>query len=92
MVEVDISKIDVDGLILNTPKGTVDLRTGELKPHNPLYYCTKITKVSPSDNGADLWRDFIDKFTQGDKKLEKFLQITSGIEIIGKVYSENADW
>lgn len=35
---------DADPDLLNTPSGIVDLRTGELQPHDPNRLCTKITK------------------------------------------------
>jgi phage/plasmid-associated DNA primase len=35
---------DADRDVLNTPAGVVDLRTGELRPHNPELLITKITK------------------------------------------------
>jgi putative DNA primase/helicase len=38
---------DVDPWLLNTPDGVVDLRTGKLRPHDPLDYMTKITAVGP---------------------------------------------
>jgi putative DNA primase/helicase len=34
---------DSDLWLLNTPDGVVDLRTGDLRPHRPLDYMTKLT-------------------------------------------------
>lgn len=90
MVLLDVGKLDADGLILNTPDGIVDLKTGEMREHNPKDYCTKITAVSPSDEGMDEFKNFLKKFTKGDKELEHYLQLESGMELIGGVYSENA--
>lgn len=42
----DMSAMDADGHLLNTPGGVVDLRTGEVMPHDPDLYMTKITKGS----------------------------------------------
>lgn len=89
MVQMDIKKIDADGFILNTPDGTVDLRTGVMRAHDPKDYCTKTTAVKPSDKGMDEWLAFLEQFTGGDKELERYLQIESGIECIGEVLSEN---
>jgi putative DNA primase/helicase len=36
---------DADPWLLNTPAGTVDLRTGKMHPHNPAKLMTKITAV-----------------------------------------------
>src|SRR5579863_7837827 len=38
---------DRDIWLLNTPKGTVDLRTGTLSPHRREDYITKVTAVAP---------------------------------------------
>lgn len=89
MVNTDIEELDKDGYLLNTPEGTVNLRTGEMQKHNPKDYCTKITAVSPSDEGYDEWQPFLEKFTQNNKELETYLQTESGMECIGEVLSEN---
>lgn len=39
--------LDTDPWLLNTPTGTVDLRTGELREHRPDDLITKITAVGP---------------------------------------------
>jgi phage/plasmid-associated DNA primase len=36
---------DADPWLLNTPGGTVDLKTGALRPHKLADYCTKMTAV-----------------------------------------------
>ena len=46
LLAVPVAKLDVDPFLLNTPTGTVDLRTGELRPHNPADLITKITGAS----------------------------------------------
>jgi putative DNA primase/helicase len=48
----DAADLDADPDILNTPSGVVDLRTGELLPHDPGYLCTKITGAA-YEPGAD---------------------------------------
>ncbi len=40
--------LDADPWLLNTPAGTVDLRTGRLQPHDPRDLCTKVTAATPS--------------------------------------------
>ena len=37
---IDHEELDADPYILNCRKGTVDLRTGELRPHDPADLCT----------------------------------------------------
>lgn len=88
MLEIDVAALDSDPFKLNTPAGTVDLRTGKLLPHDPLDYCTKITTVSPSDEGMGIFKEFLKDITCGDKTLEDYMQVTSGMEVLGKVYNE----
>jgi putative DNA primase/helicase len=40
---------DADPWLLGTPGGTIDLRTGELRPPNPQDAITKLTAVAPLD-------------------------------------------
>lgn len=48
---VDADSFDVEYDLLNAANGVIDLRTGELLPHDPKYRFTKITQAS-YENGA----------------------------------------
>lgn len=87
-VQIDVSELDKDGFFLNTPDGNIDLRTGEMHPHNPYDYCTKITAVSPDDRNADVWQRFLDQLTCGDKALQLYLQELAGSNCTGIVKRE----
>lgn len=91
MLEFDTAILDKDWYKLNTPNGTVDLRTGELHPHNSADYCTKITTKSlVADNKEKvLFDDFLDVITCGDKELEEYLQCVAGMVSLGKVFCEH---
>lgn len=89
MVEIDVETLDKDGFLLNTPTGTIDLKTGNQNPHDPLDYCTKITTVSPDLRNIKLFQDFLQTITNNDKSLEDYLQYIAGMCLIGKVYCEN---
>jgi putative DNA primase/helicase len=43
-VKTDAAELDADPDLLNTPSGVVDLRTGELRRHDPNLLMTRITK------------------------------------------------
>jgi len=88
-LEIDVQELDADPFLLNTPSGTVDLRTGDLHPHDANNFCTKMTAVSPSTDGAELWKDFMNRITCGDESLQSYHQICSGMELVGKVFCEN---
>lgn len=87
-LQIDVESLDADGLLLNTPEGTIDLRSGRMLPHNSDNYCTKMTGVAPSEKNADLYHSFIDQVTCGDKQLARYLQLVAGMCAVGKVFSE----
>lgn len=71
-------------LMLNTPAGVVDLRTGELRGHDPRLYMTKKAGASPAE-GCPLWQTFLDRVTGGDRELAGFLQRFIGSCLSGLV-------
>ena len=84
-------RLDADPFALNTPAGIMDLRTGDIRPHDidsPFRWCTKITKVSPGSQGAAVWSEFLQTITCGDASLAGFLQQVAGMAAIGHVYHE----
>lgn len=89
MVEIDAEKLDKNGFLLNTPIGTIDLRTGAQNSHNSLDYCTKITTVSPDLQNAELFQSFLETITNHNQSLKEYLQYIAGMCLIGKVYCEN---
>ena len=92
MLAVSVSDLDKDENLLNTPYATYDLTkgtdAGEL-PHNPEDLITKITNVSPSDDGKDLWEQCLELFFSGDKELIDYVQMVVGMAAVGKVYQEH---
>ena len=88
-LEISPDKLDNNPFFLNTPDGTIDLRTGEMHAHNPNDFCTKITKVGVSEDGKELFKSFLNDITQGDTELQVYLQQIAGMCAIGKVFSEN---
>jgi P4 family phage/plasmid primase-like protien len=73
---------------LNTPDGIIDLRTGDIKPHDPKARCTKSTNVSPGSTGNEKWLAFIEYITNGDKEFASYLQTLAGMAAVGRVYEE----
>ena len=81
---------DNDPLLLGTPGGTVDLRTGELRRSVPWEGITKITGVAPSERGeCPHWLRFLDETTGGDGELVEYLQRVVGYALTGQT-SEHA--
>ena len=74
---------DADPMLLNTPAGIVDLRTGELRPHDRSAAITRITRASPGDN-CPQWRTFIDEITNGRCQLADYLMRVAGYCLSGE--------
>lgn len=85
---IDIKELDRDGFLLNTPAGVIDLRSGQMRMHRAEDYITKITSVSPSNENANIWAEFLEDLTGGDRELQQYLQLVVGMSAIGKVYYE----
>ena len=79
-------ELDADPELLNTSAGIVNLRTGEIMPHAPEKFCTKLAPVAPSPEGAEIWDDFLNLVTSNDADLKAYLRRVTGMSIIGKVY------
>ena len=88
MLSIETDVLDGDPLVLNTPCGEVNLSTGEMMHHDPLHYITHKTKVSPSNEGAEIWGEFLLQIACGDESVAEFLQQFAGMAAIGKVYEE----
>ena len=73
---------DRDPWLLTTPGGTVDLRTGDIKPNTPAAMITKSTVVAPRV-GCKLWMEFLQRITDGDPELQAFLQRMAGYALTG---------
>lgn len=73
---------DKDPWLLNTPVGTVDLRTGEVREHRRSDYLTMIAAAGPGGD-CPLWRQFLDRVTAGNIELQNFLQRMIGYCLTG---------
>src|SRR4051812_21555627 len=81
---------DRDPLLLGTPGGTVDLRTGRLRASNPADGITKLTAVAPAEHAdCPLWLKFLDEATGSDGELIQFLRQWCGYALTG-LTSEHA--
>lgn len=85
---VDPAILDANPMELNTPKGIVDLPTGQIRPHDAQAHCTYMTAVGPGTDGMEMWIDFLNAITEGDGSLMGFLQMVAGMALYGKVYEE----
>ena len=91
MLGIDIKDLDSNEFLLNTPFATYNLAEGMdgAKPHNPADLITKITSISPSDDGMEIWEKALNTFFLGDLELISYVQQIVGMVAIGKVYQEH---
>lgn len=80
------SDFDGDHMLLNTPTGTIDLRTGRLRPHSAQDMITKMTSA-PFDPAAlcPTWERFLDDCMDGDPEVVAYLQRIVGYSLTGSV-------
>ena len=80
-----VDQFDDELMLLGTPGGTVDLKTGDLLPAERSHWITKHCSVTPSDSGeAPLWNAFLMRVFDRDKELIDFLQRAAGYALTGK--------
>lgn len=76
---------DADLLLLGTPGGAVDLRTGSRRPSQRSDMITKVTACTPAAPGSKprKWLKFLDEIFDGDEEMVKFMQILAGYALTG---------
>ena len=79
------SDFDGDPYLLNTPAGTINLRTGELMAHKPSDMLTKITTVAPGTGNAPRWDAFLTETFGGQEDLIGYVQRMLGYSLLGTV-------
>ncbi len=73
---------DADPWLLNTPDGTLDLRSGQLRPHERGDYFTKITAVAPGGE-CPVWLAHLLRIMDGNSELVSYLQRVFGYATTG---------
>jgi putative DNA primase/helicase len=84
--------LDADPWLLNVLNGTIDLRTGQLRPHRRDDLITKLAPVIyDPDARCPLWQRSLDRWMGGSKGLTTYLQRVVGYGLTGDV-SEQVLW
>jgi len=82
-------ELDADPWALNVLNGTLDLRTGELRPHRREDLLTHLCPVAyDPDARSELWEGFLERVTCGDLALQQFLQQVAGYALTGSTREE----
>lgn len=84
-IPVKIEELDRNPWLLNVENGTIDLRTGDLKPHDPGDLITKLAPVAYDPKAvAPKWAAFLQRVLPVEG-LRGFLQRLSGYALTGDV-------
>jgi putative DNA primase/helicase len=85
-IPVKHQDLDTDPWLLNCPNGTLDLRTGTIRPHRRSDLITRICPVEyHPDAKCPLWESTLDLFFSGDQELISYWQKLCGYFLAGVV-------
>lgn len=80
------AEMDRDGWLLNCLNGTIDLRTGALRPHDQADAITKLCPVEFDPYATcPLWEATLELFFNGDQKVIAYWQRVCGYALVGVV-------
>lgn len=83
-VRVREEELDPDPWLLNCMNGVIDLRIGQLLPHDPRYMITKIVPATyHPDAMCPTWDDFLLTIMGGNDEMIRFLQRAIGYSLTG---------
>lgn len=83
-VKVSVEELDVDPWVLNCKNGTVDLKTGRLRPHRRRDLLTKCVSVAYDESAVcPTWLSFLDRIFEGDDSLIEFVRRVVGYSLTG---------
>lgn len=81
----DVDEMDSHRHLLTFQNGTVDLRTGELREHDPNDMLTQLAPVDyVPDAPCPRWLRFVDEVFPGDAELQRYYQTFLGMCITGE--------
>lgn len=85
-IPVEAAQLNRDHWALNVQNGTIDLKTGQLRPHRQTDLITKIAGVSYDPTmPCPKWLAFLDRIMAGNQNLVGFLQRAGGYALSGDV-------
>lgn len=83
------NQLDYDPWLLNVINGTIDLRTGTLRPHQRENYITKLIPI-PYDPAASCptWEAFLERIMDGKPDLISYLKKCVGYSLTGSTQEQ----
>lgn len=88
-IAVTPEDLDTDTTIINTPAGIVCLRTGDIRPHDPDVYCTRITTVAPEEGDPVEFNKLLDFITGDDTVFREYLLRLFGYALTGSTQEQS---
>ena len=86
LLAVTPDQLDRDGWLLNVSNGTIDLRTGELKPHDKADLITKLAPVDYDKNAlCSRWEQFLCEVFDNDMALIDYIGRLAGYCLTGDI-------
>jgi P4 family phage/plasmid primase-like protien len=83
-VVLSVDALDRDPYLFNVLNGTIDLRTGDLRPHNPADLITKLAPVTYRPGAkSPRWLAFLDRTFEVDRERIAFVQRFAGYSLTG---------
>lgn len=78
------AQLDKYKMVINTPSGVLDLKSGALSEHRSEAYFTKITSVEYTTNAdCPMWKKFLSDIFGGDNDLIRYVQKAVGYSLTG---------
>jgi putative DNA primase/helicase len=85
-ITVTVDQLDRDPWTLNLENGSLDLRTGELRPHERRQLCTKLAPVTfDASAPCDRWLDMLGLIFDQNADVIDYLQRAVGYSLTGDV-------
>ncbi len=84
LVAIQLDTLDANYWLLNCKNGTIDLKTGELRPHNKQDYQTLLCPVDYNPTAQrPVWDTFLARVCKDNVDLMAYLQRTIGYSLTG---------
>jgi putative DNA primase/helicase len=83
-ITAEVGEFDQDPMLLNVKNGTIDLRTGQLRPHRAGDMLAKMIPLDFNDAArSELWDKFLETATAGKDGLADFCRRAAGYTLTG---------
>ena len=92
-IGVSASKLDQGSLLLNCSNGTLDLATGELRPHQAKDFLTRVAPVAyHPDASCPTWDGFLERIMGGEVEMIDYLRRVAGYALSGSTEEHCLCW